>query len=137
MRQALSCDPLSTAGEVNRKRVVLLVEDEVLIRYATADHLRGAGYSVVEAGNAAEAVAVLASGTHVDIVFTDVHMPGEMDGVMLAQWINENYLGIHILVTSGRDNAARLAGVIPGGSYFPKPYTPEEVERRIRSLLDG
>jgi CheY-like chemotaxis protein len=64
-----------------RRRGVLVVEDEILVRLTIADHLRGAGYEVVEAANATEAIAVFASGELVDVVFTDVQMPGAWTGL--------------------------------------------------------
>jgi CheY-like chemotaxis protein len=66
---------------------VLVVEDEVLIRMATAEYLRGCGYRVVEVGSGDEAVAVLETDIRVDVVFTDVTMPGALNGFGLAQWV--------------------------------------------------
>ena len=72
-----------------RRWAVLVVEDEILVRLTMADCLRAAGYVVVEAANATEALAVLTSGEPVDVIFTDVRMPGAMDGLMLARWVHE------------------------------------------------
>lgn len=119
-----------------RRRGVLVVEDEILVRLTIADHLRGAGYEVVEAANATEAIAVFASGELVDIVFTDVQMPGAMDGLMLARWVHEHHPGIHVLVTSGKGDAAVSSGLVPDGAFFSKPYPLEAVATRIQSLLD-
>src|SRR5262249_60223603 len=72
---------------------ILFVEDEVLIRMAVADYLRDCGYRVIEAGNADEAIKVLCSNESVDVVCSDVQMPGSMDGFGLAQWIRRERAG--------------------------------------------
>jgi CheY-like chemotaxis protein len=112
----------------------LVVEDEILVRLTIADCLRAAGYVVVEAANATEALAVLTSGEPVDVIFTDVRMPGAMDGLMLARWVHEHHSRIQVLVTSGNGDAAVSSGLIPDDTFFSKPYAVEEVAGRIRSL---
>jgi CheY-like chemotaxis protein len=137
---SFSCMPsfehLSQERAATRQRVVLIVEDEILVRLAIADYLRGAGYAVVEAADAAEALGVLASGEPVDAVFTDVQMPGAMDGLMLVHWVHKHYPAIQVLVTSGKGEAAVSSGLIADDSFFSKPYPLEKVANRIRSLLD-
>jgi CheY-like chemotaxis protein len=95
------------------RRVVLIVEDAILVRLTIADYLRGAGYAIFEAANAAEAVAVFASGGRVDVVFTDVQMPGVMDGLMLAGWVQEHHPSVQVLVTSGKGDADISSGLMP------------------------
>jgi CheY-like chemotaxis protein len=119
-----------------RRSAVLVVEDEIMVRLTIADYLRAAGYVVVEAANAAEALAVFASGEPVDVIFTDVEMPGTMDGLMLVRWVYEHHPGIQVLVTSGKGDAAVSSGLIPDEAFFPKPYALEDVAGRIRSLLE-
>ncbi len=119
-----------------RRWAVLVVEDEILVRLTIADCLRAAGYVVVEAANATEALAVLTSGEPVDVIFTDVRMPGAMDGLMLARWVHEHHSRIQVLVTSGNGDAAVSSGLIPDDTFFSKPYAVEEVARRIHSLLE-
>jgi CheY-like chemotaxis protein len=119
-----------------RRQAVLVVEDEILVRFTVADYLRGAGYVVVEAVDAAEALGVFASGEPVDVVFTDVQMPGPMDGLMLMRWVQEHHPGVHVLVTSGKGDAALSSGLIADGAFFSKPYALEEVASRIHSLLE-
>ena len=75
---------LPKPGESEGRRVVLVVEDDVLVRVVLADSLRDAGYRVIEAANVTEALAVFESGESVDAVFTDWEMPGEMDGLALV-----------------------------------------------------
>ncbi len=115
-----------------RHPVVLMVEDEILIRSAVAEHLRDYGYSVVEAANAEEAIAVFASGEPVDVLFSDVNMPGKMDGLSLARWVDRHHPGVPVLLTSG--NRSALAE--PIGHFLSKPYRIKQVPNRIRSLLE-
>jgi CheY-like chemotaxis protein len=82
--------PKAAPGREDRHHVVLVVEDEILMRSVTAESLRIAGYNVVEAANAAEAVAVTA-GTVIDFVFSDINFmagPNSMDAVGLARWVS-------------------------------------------------
>lgn len=118
---------------MDRKRVVLVVEDDTPTRSITAEYLRNRGLAVIEAVNADEAAAVLAAHSVVDLVFTDVIMPGSMSGLMLAQWMGERCPKIPILMTSGAsdivsDNAANRR-------FLPKPYELKDVEIQIRRLL--
>jgi CheY-like chemotaxis protein len=89
---------------------------------------------VAENANAAEAIAVLSSQTHVDLVFSDITMPGELDGVGLARWIADRRGEIPVLMTSG---AAVLdgSGPISRLPFVCKPYGLEDIEERIRQLL--
>ena len=118
-------------------RTVLVVEDEVLIRLVIADYLRECGYRVHEAANADEALAVLeAPNVAVDIVFSDVIMPGSMDGFGLARWIRANRPQVDVVLTSGIDRSAEIAGVLcEAGPLLEKPYEPQSVVDRIKQLL--
>jgi DNA-binding response OmpR family regulator len=125
------------AVETVRRSVVLLVEDEVLVRTIAAESLRDQGFRVIEAASAMEARAVLISGATVDVVFTDWQLPGDMNGVELARWIDREHPGIALLLTSGVGYVADWAPLIPRTSFFAKPYSPEDVAARIRSLVSG
>jgi CheY-like chemotaxis protein len=109
--------------------VVLVVEDEVLIRIDTAEELRQAGYTVLEAASADEALELLALGHAVDVIFSDVHMPGDLDGADLHDVVSEQYPSTTVILTS--------ATTLPGpdreiGTWFiPKPYSLEAVLRLI------
>ena len=98
-----------------------------------ADYLRDAGYSVIEAANAAEALEIFASGEAVDVVFTDVQMPGAMDGSMLARWVHEYHPDTEVLVTSGQGDDAVSSGLIAPDAFFPKPYLLQTVAAHILS----
>jgi CheY-like chemotaxis protein len=125
---------MASHEEATRQPAVLVVEDEILIRSAVAEFLRGAGYRVIEAAEAAEAVAIFASGTQIDLVFSDINMPGPMDGLGLVRWIAEHHPGIHVILTSAISHARRAGEM--GAGFLPKPYRLAEAARRIASLLN-
>ncbi|WP_119303375.1 response regulator [Dongia deserti] len=113
---------------------VLIVEDEVFLRSSVSDYLRSCGLHVIEAANALEAIRVLKSGTDIDVIFSDVQMPGSIDGVTLAQWISREHPGIKVILTSGL--AARAwSGVSDRHQIVPKPYDHCDLALRIRMLL--
>ena len=114
---------------------VLVVEDEILIRLHVSDFLRDCGYNVLEATDGSQALGMLQADAPVDIVFTDVTLPGETDGFALAQWIRERKPTLPVVLTSGK--ATRDALEIGGLKFFPKPCDYSEVERYIRTLLSG
>lgn len=118
--------------------VVLVVEDQVLVRLAVAEYLRECGWRVLEAGGAGEALAVLeAANVPVDAVFSDVEMPGPMDGFGLAHWVRAHRPGTRVLLTSGgvASAAAKAAGLCQDGPMLAKPYDHREVVRRIEAML--
>lgn len=117
-------------------QTVLVVEDEILVRMVIADYLRDCGYRVIEAGNAREALTVLQSSEQIDIVFSDVQMPGDMDGFGLARWIRQNQPRVRVLLTSGNAKAAATAhDLCEEGPVESKPYQPQTVLDRIKRLL--
>jgi CheY-like chemotaxis protein len=129
--------PKAAPGREDRHRVVLVVEDEILVRSVTAEFLRIAGYNVVEAANAAEAVAVFTAGTVIDLVFSDINFmagPNSMDGVGLARWVSQHHPGVHVILTSGNTQAARAADV--AATFLSKPYRAREAILRISALLE-
>ncbi len=115
---------------------ILIVEDEVLIRFDVADYLRGCGYRVIEAGNASEAVAILQSGRRVDLLFSDVQLPGSMDGFALARWVRMHQPEVKVILTSGAARSAQIAGELcEDGPLEKKPYDPQRLLERIRTSL--
>ncbi len=125
---------MASQEEATRQPAVLVVEDEILIRSAVAELLRNAGYRVIEAADAGEAVAIFASGTQIDLVFSDINMPGPMDGIGLVRWIADHHPSIQVILTSAISHArsAREIGV----DFLRKPYRLTEAARRIGSLLN-
>ena len=126
----------SPNADVDQKHVILVVEDEVLLRSMVAEFLRDAGFVVIEAANAIEAGAVIAARTKVHIVFSDIQMPGDFDGIKLADWISARCPDVHVLLTSGALSPHTESG-IAGRQFVSKPYALHELERRLRGLLAG
>lgn len=113
--------------------VVLLVEDEVLVRMAVADWLRDTGFEVVEAACGAEGLAVLTSGMPIDLLVTDITMPGEPDGIGLARMFRSERPGVPVVFASARlpQDAEGLADLC-----VAKPYAPSELVAAVAALLE-
>jgi len=116
---------------------ILVVEDEVLVRMVISEYLRDCGYKVIEAANADEAVLVLQQlELSIDVVFTDVEMPGSMDGFGLSQWVRANRQGIDVVLVGNPARATEAAAdLCESGPRLSKPYEPHVVLDRIRRLL--
>jgi CheY-like chemotaxis protein len=114
--------------------VVLLVEDEFLVRMAAADALEDAGFEVIETANAQAAQDVLADRADVQVVFTDVRMPGPMDGLELASLVRRRWPHILVVVTSG--HLKPESDSLPDKAVFiPKPYSEKAPAALIQALL--
>jgi CheY-like chemotaxis protein len=110
--------------------LVLIVEDEPLIRLCGVKALEDAGYNVVEATNADEAIAILECRNDICFVFTDIHMPGSMDGLKLAYAVRHRWPPIKIILTSGRSNLSKEE--LPNGCRFlPKPYDVQAITNTL------
>ncbi|SCW89870.1 response regulator [Ancylobacter rudongensis] len=120
----------------NGKAVILIVEDSPIIRMSAVDLMESAGYVALEAGCADEAIALLESRNDIDLVFTDVQMPGTMDGIKLSHHIRNRWPPVKLVVASG--NAIIEEGSLPAGSrFFPKPYDGHAIADAIGLLLAG
>jgi len=109
---------------------VLVVEDEMLIRIFAADSLQENGFNVLEAADAAEALRILDEHDDVDVLFTDVNMPGPMDGVALAGLMHDRRPELGLIITSGR-GAPDLAGLPITSLYLAKPYLPQQLRAAV------
>jgi CheY-like chemotaxis protein len=112
---------------------ILFVEDEILIRALIAEELRDNGYCVIEAANYEEAVVLLHSIGSIDLVFTDVKMPGHFDGLDLARVVREGWPALNVIVTSGH----LVPGDIdPGGTvrFLTKPYSIEKLLQLLEQV---
>jgi DNA-binding NtrC family response regulator len=108
-------------AQQTRKLVVLVVDDEALIRLNACDAIEVAGHTVLEARNADEAITLLEAHPEIGVVVTDIQMPGSMDGVGLAQLIDSRWPGMPIIVSSG--HAAPSANALPRNVIIlAKPY---------------
>ena len=114
--------------------VVLLVEDELFVRMATADALTDAGFEVIETAHAAAAQEILLHRTDIRVLFTDVKMPGSMDGLELAALVRRRWPHILVVITSG--HLERESRHLPENAVFiAKPYREMAPAALIQSLL--
>ena len=116
-----------------RRPVVLIVEDELLLRMDAVDMVGAAGFEVIEAGTADEAIEILEARPDISVVFTDIQIPGSMDGLKLARAIRGRWPPIKIIATSGRLNVEET-DLPEGGRFVPKPYSPGEIAGVLREL---
>jgi CheY-like chemotaxis protein len=116
-----------------RRPVVLVVEDDYLLRLDAADMIKAADFEVIEAANADEAIAILESRNDIAVIFTDIQMPGSMDGLRLARAVRGRWPPIKIITTSGRHIIEEL-DLPEGGRFLPKPYNPTQVSGVLREL---
>ncbi len=118
------------------RAVVLIVEDEPLVRMMVIDLFEDEGFEVLEAGDADSALSILQTRTDVDLLFTDVEMPGSLDGYALARWVYMHRPAVKTMIVSGR--ALPGIGDVPEGAIFVgKPYDHGDVMRRVQSMMAG
>ncbi|MEP9380125.1 response regulator [Aquabacter sp. CN5-332] len=118
----------------NGKAVVLVVEDSPIIRMGAVDLVRSAGYVALEADSADEAIRMLESRADIDLVFTDVQMPGTMDGIKLSHHIRDRWPPVKLIVASGESVLEEI--YLPQGSqFFSKPYRDHAVADAMARML--
>jgi CheY-like chemotaxis protein len=117
-------------------RTVLVVEDEPMIRMMGAEVLADSGFEVVEAESADEAISILRSGKSVDVLFTDIRMPGMMNGLELAESVHVRWPIIRIVITSGHVRL-RDDQIPDDGVFLPKPYALNNIVVKVREVLDS
>jgi DNA-binding NtrC family response regulator len=115
--------------------VVLLVEDEPLVRLVIADILIDADFRVIEAVNAAEALTVLEAGVEIDVVLSDVEMPPGANGYELARHVHAHWPGIEILITSGRE-WPREDDLPPGAAFLAKPCPNDALVSHVQAAVE-
>ena len=114
--------------------VVLIVEDEMMLRMRAVDMVEDAGYTPLEAMDADEAVAILESRSDIALICTDIQMPGSMDGLGLAQAVHQRWPSIKIIVVSGQSNLPKL-DLPPCSRFFGKPLNAGEVIAEMRGMI--
>ncbi len=115
---------------------VLVVEDEALVRLDIVDYLERSGFRALEAAHAAEAIEILERDPTIAIVFTDVDMPGTMDGLKLAAAVRDRWPPVKIVVTSGH-KTIEITDLPDGGLFFSKPYRHEQLATAFRELTSA
>jgi len=124
---------VSSVGPAPATPTVLLVEDEVLIRLMIAEELRDHGIQVLEASSADEALTVLESALAVHLLFTDIQLPGTMNGVALANLAHVRYPHLKLVITSSQEPCGDSGAV--ADTFIPKPYDLPAVIKRVEALL--
>lgn len=112
---------------------ILVVEDESLLLFSIAEDLRDAGFTVLEARNADEAIKQLEACPEIRLLFTDIDMPGSMDGLRLSAAVRDRWPPVKIIVTSGKQNPG--ADALPDGLFIPKPYSTQAVTSAIYGVI--
>jgi len=126
------CEVIAGPGH-DHTPVLLVVEDEVLIRLSIAEPLRDEGYTVLEASNASEAIDLVVTGHPLDLAITDVRMPGGVDGVALSHALKEIHPALPIILISGDMSPDRDH---PGDGFLRKPFQMPELTKLITELMD-
>lgn len=122
--------------DTNFKPAILVVEDDTLIRMLGVDLLEEAGFEVWEAANADDAVAILSDHSDVRLLFSDVDMPGSMNGMDLARLVHERWPHIRLLITSGHHRLSDAA-IPDDGEFVGKPWTADGLVGKIREMLNS
>jgi two-component system, response regulator PdtaR len=128
-------EPSSQQDRTSKRQAILIVEDEILIRLSLEEDLIDAGFVVLQAADAAEALEVLQSAIQVDLLISDVRMPGAIDGVELVRRARAFWPQLKIVLISG--NVQDLPPDLPADAIFDKPYVPAVVIPRVKELLSG
>ena len=114
--------------------VVLVVEDEMLLRMRAVDMVEDAGFTSVEAVDADEAVAILESRSDIALMFSDIQMPGTMDGLTLAHIVHKRWPPIRIILVSGQLKLETL-DMPPGSRFFGKPLEAKVMMAQMRNMI--
>jgi len=113
---------------------VLIVEDELLLRMDAADFMEDAGFTVYQASNADDAIALLEAHDDIRAVFTDIQMPGSMDGLKLAHYVRGRWPPVKLIITSGHSRP-RAEDLPAGSGFFGKPYQLEKIAGSLRAMI--
>ena len=120
----------------NGKAVVLVVEDSTIIRMGAVDLVLSVGYEALQARDSDEAIRILEARDDVDLVFTDVRMPGTMDGIKLSHYIRDRWPPVKLIVASGA-TILEESSLPPGSSFFSKPYDDHTIIDAMARLLSS
>lgn len=119
---------------INRKLpAVLVVEDEVLNRMDAVDIIEDAGFMVYEAASADAAISLMKKHSDISILFTDIDMPGTMDGLKLAAYVRDRWPPVTIIIASGAVSVEEAAMPV-GSSFFAKPYVTSQITKALHEI---
>jgi DNA-binding NtrC family response regulator len=121
------------------RATVLVVEDEALVNWNIADALRDDGFCVIQAFTGEQAMSIVNQRSDIRLVFADVNLPGELDGIALVADVQKRLPHVEVLFTSAfnRERLEKLDVVKHFGRFVPKPYPLQAVVRRIHEIIDG
>jgi DNA-binding NtrC family response regulator len=114
--------------------VILIVEDEMMLRMLVVDMVEDAGYTAIEASDADEAVAILESRSDIALMCTDIQMPGSMDGVGLAQAVYVRWPSVKIILVSGQSKPPSI-DLPPCSRFFGKPLEASQMMAQMRNMI--
>ena len=132
-RPAIDADQV---GAVMRKAnaIILVVEDDPIIRMGALDLIERAGFKALQASSADDAIRILEARDDIHLVFTDVEMPGTMDGIKLSHYIRDRWPPIKLIVASGR-TIVEQSSLPEGARFFGKPYDDTDLVQSIIRLV--
>jgi DNA-binding NtrC family response regulator len=117
----------------SRQPVILVAEQDLVLRFLVAEFLRAAGYDVIEVGNVEQVVRIFRAGTPVDLIFCDIHLTCGRNDLDIVRWLTGHHPGVRVILTSACTGAAAAQTVAI--EFMPKPYRVPDLALRIRSLL--
>jgi len=117
-----------------QRPVVLVVEDENLVRMSALEMVQEAGFEAIAASDADEAIRILESRGDIRAVFTDIQMPGSMDGLRLARVVRDRWPPVALIVTSGQTMVPE-SDLPTGGRFLQKPYAPMQIKATLQQLI--
>lgn len=123
-------------GQTNSLPAVLVVEDEPLIRMEAVDMIEDAGFQVYDVGSADAAVVLLERHDDIGILFTDINMPGSMDGLQLATCVSDRWPSVGIVIASGIIDYKDMQ-LPKGAAFFPKPYPTDKIAKALSDIVAG
>ena len=125
--------PIGEPVPLPDRKTILVGEDDVFVRMTIAEDLTNAGFHVIQATSGVEALRLLRSSVHVDLVSTDIHMPGEVDGIELVRRLPMLRPGLKVIFLSSDAESGRSAGL--GDVWIDKPHRPSDLIQSVNRLL--
>lgn len=122
--------------EVGIRSAVLIVEDDPLIRMEAVDMIKDAGFQTIDVGSADLAILMMERNEDISILFTDIEIPGTMDGLELAAYVQRRWPTVAIVIASGAVEVKTL-DLAEGACFFPKPYQTDRITKALKSISNA